>query len=513
MLRPSPPNVERKLKRGLGAATQRLYSNVMTPTICFVASEVAPLSKTGGLGDVAGALPRRLRMLGCDVRVITPLYASIDRSRLILKTNMRLLDIPLRLGAQEFRYSLVTATSLHSDTPLILVDCPELYHRDSIYTADADEHVRFLVLQLAAIEYCLRTGFAPDIMHCNDWHAALLPLLLRARYSAEPTFARTRSLLSIHNIGYQGVFALGAAALLGLAPDAALLDSDDAAQGVVNWLKEGVRHAHRVATVSPTYAQEICAPLGGQGLDAALRARGDRIAGILNGVDYDEWDPAADAHLPHRYSIDDLSGKRLMKRALLDRMSLTVTLETPLIGMVSRLTQQKGVDLLFDVLPRMLRERPFAIAVLGSGERRYRDFFSSLARDFPGRATFFNGYSEELAHWIEAGSDIFLMPSMYEPCGLNQLYSLKYGAVPIVRRTGGLADSVQMWDAAAQSGTGIVFNDFDAFAAEWAIRTALDLYRDGATWRQLMRNGMAQDFSWEHQAREYLALYRDMTAR
>ncbi|HYM34104.1 MAG TPA: glycosyltransferase, partial [Steroidobacteraceae bacterium] len=283
--------------------------------------------------------------------------------------------------------------------------------------------------------------------------------------------------------------------------------------GHINWLKEGIRHADRVMTVSPTYASEICEPLGGHGLDAALRARGDEIVGILNGVDYDDWNPKSDALLPYNYDESGLLGKTLVKQALLKRAQLHVNDTIPLVGMVSRLTPQKGIDLLIDTLPEVLQQREFAFVGLGSGEARYEEFFADLTERFPDRAFFQQGYSEELAHWIEASSDMFLMPSMYEPCGLNQMYSLKYGTVPIVRRTGGLADSVQMWNGATQSGTGIVFNDFDAPAIRWALHTALDLFKDRTAWLKLMQNGMAMDFSWEQQAKEYLRLYEQMQAK
>ena len=485
----------------------------MPLNICFVASEVAPLAKTGGLADVAGALPRQLHQLGHDVRVFMPLYSTVEPSLLAHSTVAEVHDVPITLGALDFRFSLIAGTLPDSRTPIYLVDCPAVFHRAALYTTDQDEHVRFLVLQRAVLESCQRLRFAPDILHCNDWHTALLPLLMKTQYAWDRLFANCKSLLSIHNIGYQGHFASSTLGHLNLGKDIALLDHFDLSHGHVNWLKEGVRHAHRVATVSPTYAHEICTPEGGHGLDHALRARSEAVVGILNGVDYDEWNPTTDARLPHRYSADDLSGKARIKTELLDRLGMQTSVATPLIGMVSRLAPQKGFDLLFDSLPEILRQRELSIAVVGSGEARYEDFFRYLARDFPERVAFYNGYSEELAHWIEAGSDIFLMPSMYEPCGLNQMYSLKYGTVPVVRRTGGLADSVQMWDSATGAGTGVVFNDFDVPAVRWAIHTALDLYKDGDAWHRIMLNGMACDYSWQHQVLEYQALYREMTGK
>ncbi len=271
--------------------------------------------------------------------------------------------------------------------------------------------------------------------------------------------------------------------------------------------------ADAVSTVSPTYAREICEPAGGYGLDDSLRARPDAIVGILNGVDYDEWNPESDRLLSPHYSADDLQGKRQLKQQLAARFGLHANDGTPLAGIVSRLTVQKGFDLLFDALPEALATRPLNLAVLGTGDLPYEAFFARLQQEFPGRVAFHRGYDEALAHLIEAGSDLFLMPSLYEPCGLNQMYSLKYGTVPVVRRTGGLADSVQMWDARSGEGTGIVFNDFDANAMRWALGIALDLFEDQPAWRQLMRNGMAQDHSWENRGREYVNLYTALSAQ
>jgi starch synthase len=260
--------------------------------------------------------------------------------------------------------------------------------------------------------------------------------------------------------------------------------------------------------VSPTYADEIRTVEGGHGLDGDLRARGDAVSGLLNGVDYGEWNPATDRYIPFRYDVDDLSGKARNKEALLDLLRMPAPATTPLIGMVSRLTRQKGIDLLFDTLPEVLERGDVRLVALGSGEHHYEQFMHSLQEWFPGRAVFYSGYSEELAHFIEAAADIFLMPSMYEPCGLNQMYSLKYGTVPIVRRTGGLADSVQHFDPAAGTGTGIVFNDYDADGVRWALATALEWHGWPTVWRRLVQNGMRQDFCWERQVDGYEELYR-----
>jgi starch synthase len=479
--------------------------------ICFVASEIAPLAKTGGLADVAGALPRYLHARGHDIRLFMPLYSSIGLSALAAAHVDVAQDVPLQLGLHRYRFSLLEARLPGSMVPLYLIHCPEAFDRASIYTTAADEHLRFLILQRATLEACQRLAFAPDIVHCNDWHTALMPLLLKTAYAWDGLFARSRTVMSIHNIGYQGVFP--AVTLYDIGADVrALVDPIVHSSGSVNWLREGLRHADRVTTVSPTYAQEISTPAGSHGLDFVLRTRGDRVVGILNGVDYDDWNPATDRYLKHHYTADDLSGKAATKRSLLDWLNLSVVLTTPVIGIVSRMTGQKGFDLLFDSLPDVLINRDVALIAVGSGEPRYEGFFTQLQQRFPDRVSFTRGYNEELSHLIEAASDMFLMPSQYEPCGLNQMYSLKYGTVPIVRKTGGLADSVQMWDPVTRTGTGIVFNDFDVPAVSWALHTALDLYKDKDAWQQIIRNAMAQDFSWDRQAGEYERLYEALPA-
>lgn len=485
----------------------------MPLNICFVASEIAPLAKTGGLADVAGVLPKHLHALGHDIRVFMPLYSSMSNGAV---RNAPTLDctcnVPLALGSHRYSYTLLESRLPGSSVPLYLVHCPEVYDRPSIYTSGVDEHLRFLVLQRATLDGCQRLQFAPDVMHCNDWHTALIPMMLKSLYAWDGLFAATRSVLSIHNIGYQGIFDASTAYDIG-GDVRHLLSPETLAGGGFNWLREGVRHAHRVTTVSPTYAREICTPIGGHGLDGVLRARADGVVGILNGVDYSEWNPATDRYLKHHYSPEDLSGKRATKRSLLDWLNLSVSDSVPMMGIVSRMTVQKGFDLLFDALPEILQTREMSLVALGSGEAHYENFFVDLQHRFPDRVVFHRGYNEELSHLIEAASDMFLMPSQYEPCGLNQMYSLKYGTPPIVRRTGGLADSVQMWDPATRQGTGIVFNDFDVPAVQWAIHTALDFFKDQDGWRQLMLNGMAQDFSWDRQTGEYVKLYRELTGK
>ena len=481
--------------------------------LCVLSSEILPYAKTGGLADVAGALVQNLRLLGHHVYAFMPLYAAVRAAHPELQPVLGVQHVPMAIGDTEYRFSLQTASFPGTDIAMYFIDCPALYDRAGFYTTDPDEHRRFLLFTRAALEGCRRLGIAPDIFHCNDWHTAFLPLYLKSIYSADPMLAPARSVLSIHNIGFQGIIPSAAAADLGLDGLDARLDAGDLAGGVINSLKTGIKFADLVTTVSPTYAREICEEPLGMGMQATLRARADRVVGILNGVDYRNWDPRHDPYLTAHFGPQDLRGKQTSKEVLMASAYLDMAVSRPLVGMVTRLAEQKGIDLLFDVLPSLLQERDFGLVVLGSGDPPYVAFFEALAQRFPSRVSFRNGYDESLAHLIEAGSDMFLMPSRYEPCGLNQMYSLRYGTIPIVRNTGGLADSVQHFDPGSGTGTGCVFNDYDAPAVRWAIGTALDWYGVPTSWQRLMQNAMAQDFSWSRQIAEYDSLYRRLVGR
>ncbi|MDX1403853.1 MAG: glycogen synthase [Woeseiaceae bacterium] len=476
--------------------------------ICLASSEFAPFAKTGGLADVCAALSAYLHRQGHDVRVLLPLYRRIQQSDLEFSKLRGCQDIPIRLGSHNVRYSIDEAQLPDSSQRIYFLRCPALYDRDGIYGGGDDEHFRFILLSRAAIEVCQRLGFAPDVIHCHDWHTASIPLYLKTVYAWDRLFSRTRTVLTIHNIGYQGIFGAERVGDLGLNGGEHELHQDDLSAGKINLLKTGVLHADVLTTVSPTYAREIQSDEYGMGLQDLIRARRESTFGILNGVDYDDWDPQNDALIPHPYSAKNLAGKRENKKALMQELGLSGRIDKPLIGMVSRLTSQKGIDLIESVMPRVLRSRNFAFAVLGSGEPRYEEFFSRLQKNFRGRVCYYQGHNNKLAHWIEAGADMFLMPSLFEPCGLNQMYSLRYGTVPIVRATGGLADTVELFDPATGSGTGIVFRDYDEPALDWALNTALDLFQDRKTWSKIMKNGMSKDFSWERQGSHYVDLFR-----
>jgi len=481
--------------------------------ICLVSAEVAPFAKTGGLADVTAALGRHLGKLKHDVRVVMPLYKRVKDGAWKLEPVAGLQDLPIQLGARRVWFSFSTAELPDSKTRVWFVRCPELYEREGIYTQDADEHLRFVLLNRAAIMLCQWSRWAPDVFHVNDWHAALIPLYLRTVYAWDKLFQGTRTVLTIHNIGYQGTVAADKLADLELSNEARMLHQEDLYAGRINFLKTGLLYADALTTVSETYAREIQTPEFGMGLEGLLQARRKQLVGIVNGVDYDIWDPRHDALIAARYSPEKMQGKAQCKAELLKRLEIPAAPEVPVFGIVSRLTVQKGFELAAEALPVVLRREDVRLVVLGSGEEKYERFFKSLQASFPGKVAYTTGYDEKQSHSIEAGADMFLMPSRYEPCGLNQMYSLRYGTVPIVRRTGGLADTVREWDGRKGEGTGFVFDEFKADALLNALARALATWRDPKAWRKLVANGMAQDFSWEKQVRPYVALYTQLTGR
>lgn len=470
--------------------------------VLMVASEIAPFAKTGGLGDVVGALPKHLRRLGHDVRVFAPLYSSIDT-----KTGFAFEGDPfeIRLGHWAYKVRIVTTTTAPGT---FFVHCPELYHRGSLYTNHPDEHRRFLALGWAALIACQRMGFAVDVLHCNDWQTGLLPLTVKTRFAWDRLFAKTKSVLSVHNLMYQGSFPASTLPDTNLLDSAHLFHQDQLNHnGRINYMLHGIMYAGGVCTVSPTYAKEIQTPNHGAGLDPFLRARSSTVVGILNGVDYEDWSPEVDKHIPHRYSADNLAPKVLNKEALVRGMGLPYHPDVPVIGIVSRLASQKGFDILGPILGDVLTRRGCQLIVLGSGEGRVEQMFAHFQRTFPKQVGFYSGFSNPLAHLIEAGADMFLMPSRYEPCGLNQMYSLRYGTPPIVFKTGGLADTVEPWNPRTGAGNGFVFEHHDSQGVRWALNAAIDAYRNKPVWARIIQNGMARDFSWDRQARLYELLY------
>lgn len=443
------------------------------------------------------------------MRAFMPLYSRIDRAKYRLRRLETLPPVTLLLGRNRYTVSYYAARLPHTkELDVYFVHCPELYGRQGVYTHDADEHLRFLVLNYAALHACQAMRFAPHVLHCNDWQTSLAPLILKCRFAWDSLiFGRTKTLLTIHNLLYQGRFAASTLPDTGLSDSAHLFHQDELNAGLIRYLLHGIMYADAVSVVSPTYAAEIRTPEHGAGLDGFLRAKGPSVVGILNGVDYDEWSPQADRLIPVRYGPAELEKKRLNTQALLQKMRLRHEPNVPVVGIVSRLAGQKGFDLLPQVLPGLMARYRFQLVVLGSGERRLERIFHEAQARWPHRVRFHSGFSDELAHLIEAGADIFLMPSVTEPCGLNQMYSLKYGTVPVVHRTGGLTDTVWQWNPKTQAGTGFVFEHHDAAGLTWALSRAFETHSDDNAWRRLMLNGMSQDFSWQTQVKHYETLY------
>ena len=466
----------------------------------MISSEAAPFAKTGGLADVVGALPAALRSCGDEVAVVIPRYRSID-----LKNARRVWDnLAVYLGAVSYPVSIYQAPA---EYPVYLVDCPPLFDRQGFYgesgTDYPDNHIRFAVFCRAALSVA-RFLFRTDIFHCHDWQSGLVPAYLRTTFARDPTFLGCRTLFTIHNLGYQGLFPK--TVMPEVALDPALYRPDGMEFfGQVSYLKAGIEFADAVSTVSPTYAREIQTPEFGFGMDVRLRARASVLSGILNGVDYADWSPSADAHIAARYSAQDLSGKAACKRQLLEEFGLPpAAIGRPLLGIVSRFTPQKGADILAEIAARIVAEDVYLVA-LGTGDAEYEDFFLRMQEEHPGRIAVRIGFDEVLAHRIEAGADIFLMPSRYEPCGLNQIYSLRYGTVPVVRATGGLDDTIE-------EGTGFKFAEYSGDAFLEAVRAAVRAFEDQAAWRRMMLRGMAKDFSWKTSAAAYSELYRRLLA-
>ncbi len=481
--------------------------------ICFVSSEVVPFVKTGGLADVSGALGKYLNKAGQDIRIFLPYYDTMDLSDKDVHVVDFIQNIPIQFGEFTLHFTALTTKLPDSDADVYFIHCEGLYNRGKVYTNDGDEYLRFALLSRAAIECCQRMGWGPDIFHCNDWQSALIPLYLKTLYSWDQLFHQSKTILTIHNIGYQGVFSSDNANALGFSDHLNSLPQDDLASGIINYMKIGLLNSDVITTVSPTYAHEIKTAEFGAGMEGILQLRSDHLVGILNGVDYQEWSPETDPFIPYSYSITDLSGKEKNKKTLLEKMGLPYDANAPVFGIISRLTGQKGFELLYEVLFDILAHGDLRFVVLGSGEQKYTDFFNKTQKHFPNKLSFYDGYNIELSHLIEAGSDMFVMPSRYEPCGLNQIYSLKYGTVPIVRKTGGLADTVQLYDWQSQTGTGFVFEHFSGESLRWAMNYAFETFHHRDAWHKIMLNGMAQNYSWEVQVEKYVALYRELCGK
>jgi starch synthase len=467
--------------------------------IAILSSEAVPFAKTGGLADVAGALPKALLAAGADAMLALPLYEQIDRA-LLDKLVIDNLEV-------EWLGGLARAQVWYTEkagAPTFLIDAPGYFARPSVY-GFRDDHRRFAFFCRAALALLRRTGASPDIVHGNDWHCGFAVAELRGRRAYDSFYRRTGTLFSIHNMAYQGAFDPAELGSLGFG--ATELRNAFTMNGTAAALKAGLMTADALSTVSPRYALEIQSPEHGHGLEWVLRARSDRLAGITNGVDYDVWDPGSDPHIPAHYCADDLTGKRICKLELLRRFGLPEDLDRPIIASISRLTSQKGYDLIKEAAGAILDTGAFFVA-LGSGAGEYEDLLQSMHDHAPGQVGVYIGFNEPLAHHIEAGADMFLMPSLFEPCGLNQMYSMRYGTVPVVRATGGLDDTVEDFDRVRGTGTGFKFGRYTASAMLEKIHEALYCYAEPETWRKIQLSGMRTDNSWQAAARKYLELYQ-----
>jgi starch synthase len=473
--------------------------------ILFLSSEGLPYSKTGGLADVVQALPKALAEMGHEVAVLLPRY----RGNKIASTLVS--SVTITMG-DELRFPAIAEGAAVAGVRYFFVVDRGFYDREQLYGEKGidypDNAERFTEFSRTAIEFVKRV-WLPDVIHCHDWQTALVPLLMRTQYVEDPVMRNLPVVLTIHNLAYQGMFPRAALKATGLPESLFTVDKLEF-YGLVNFLKGGILFADYLSTVSRRYALEIQTPEYGSALDGVIRERAGRLVGILNGVDYSQWSPETDSLIVQHYSAQNLEGKKVCKKDLLQYFKLPTDkaehLERPLIGIVSRFADQKGFDLIAQVATELMQEN-LSLVVLGTGQTEYERLFRGLAEKYPARVGLKIGYDNALAHKIEAGSDIFLMPSRYEPSGLNQMYSLRYGTVPVVRATGGLDDTIQEFDRKTNQGTGFKFVNYDGPSLLQAVREALQVFREPKVWQQLQRNGMAKDFSWKASAAAYVTLY------
>ncbi len=477
--------------------------------ILLAASEVVPFAKSGGLADVAGALPKALKAAGHDIRVVMPRYYAVDVEKYGLVKLDGALGVPM--GSAGEAWAAVYEGKLPgSDVPVYFIEHEGFFGRPGLYDEEGvgygDNDSRFIFFSKAVMQLAKRLRFRPDVIHVNDWHTAAIPVMLNTTYAFDPDFAHTGTLLTIHNLQHQGKFPSRAMDILGVGWEH--FNADELEEyGGVNLLKGGIVHADAVNAVSRRYAREIRTPEFGWGLEGLIDASAHKLYGILNGVDYDEWSPAADPLIPANYDVDDMAGKAVCKAELQKAFGLPVRDDVPLIGLVGRLAEQKGIGLLAAAVWNLM-ELDIQIVLLGTGEKWAEHFFGDVASKYPDRFGCFIGYRNDLAHRIEAGSDFFLMPSLFEPCGLNQIYSLRYGTLPIVRATGGLDDTIVNYGNDGQSGTGFKFYDATPEALTGTVKWAVDVwYESPEAYRKLQRNAMQQRFDWDVAAEGYRDLY------
>jgi len=486
--------------------------------ILLVSPEVVPFAKSGGLADVSGALPKRLKTFGHDIRILLPKYRVIRERKHSLREVKRLSEIPVKFSDHTENFALRSAALLPERVQVYLMEHHEFFDRDGLYLDPTtgkdwpDNAERYALFCLGMFDALETLHWAPDIILCNDWQTGLIPYLLKRRFLKKPFFAKTKTIMAIHNLAYQGIFPLSKAEVFSaekkdLAPGAAL-----EFWGKLNFLKAGIMSADKIVTVSQTYAKEIQTPEVGCGLEGVLKQRKKDLIGILNGIDTDVWDPAKDTETPAHYSVINLAGKTRCKQMLQVELGLKHDVCAPLFGMIGRLVEQKGIDLIIDVIPE-LANLGAQFALLGVGEDKFAKKLNDLSKKFPGQVSLNLVFDDPLAHRIEAASDFFLMPSRYEPCGLNQMYSLQYGTIPIVRPVGGLADTVVDFNEKTKTGTGIVFKENTSGGLMKACKRALNLYNNAALLQSARVNGMKTDNSWEVSARKYEKIFFELMGK
>ncbi|HEY4036533.1 MAG TPA: glycogen synthase GlgA [Ktedonobacteraceae bacterium] len=472
--------------------------------VLILAAEVVPFAKVGGLADVVGALPKALQALGHDVRLVMPRYRQVDPNRFHLQPILE--AIPVSMGNYQVQVS-VRRGEIGDHIPVYMIDAPRYFDRENIY-GYTDDGERFILLCRAALETMQTLNWSPDVVHCNDWHTGIVPNWMHTIYRDDPFFANTASVYTIHNLAYHGIFGYRLLEVAGVAANGFLYPQVAEFGNVVDIMGRGILFADAITTVSERYAQEILTPTFGEKLDHLLRSRRDRLFGILNGIDYQEINPASDPYIHTQFDAHSLDRRVENKVALQEQMHVPVREDVPLLAMISRLTDQKGFDLLGQIIQPLLAQG-IQFVLLGIGDQHYHEMFQSLAARYPEQVAIFLTFNTELAQRIYAGSDMFLMPSRFEPCGTSQMNAMRYGCVPIVRQVGGLADTVQEYDPSSGEGNGFVFKDYDPWEFFAAVVRAMALYRFKDIWQILQQRGMEADYSWYASAKRYVEVYRN----
>jgi starch synthase len=481
--------------------------------IWYIASEVSPFAKTGGLGDVTGSFPKNVKSKNQEVRVIMPKYKIINERKYILREVIRLKDIPVTINNVTKTINVKSAFLPESKVQIYFIEIPEFFGRTGIYVDNVtgkdygDNAERFAYFCKGALETLKILSWRPDIIHCNDWQTAFIPIYLKTIYQNDEFLQNIRTVFTIHNFSYQGIFNPNIAPALDISPSLAEKDGPLELFGNMNLMKGAIQYSDWITTVSETYAQEISKDDKlGYGLENILQVKADAFSGIINGVDYSVWSPEADKFIPFKYSQDNISGKSQNKHALLTRVNLEYEEDVPVIGIISRIVEQKGFQLLVDAIDD-LDELNFQLIILGSGDKNLEKKLQTWQKRHPNKISLNVSFDETLAHMVEAGADIYLMPSLYEPCGMNQMYSLKYGTIPVVHKTGGLADTIREVNLSEQSGNGFVFERFTSKELVKTIKRALRAYKKKEDWKELQLRVMQEDYSWSISTEKYLQIY------